>query len=179
MQRTAEGVGRLWGGPPTDIVEEGTCPRPHALVYGPSVIPVIERALIVFSLLVVSGSSDRSRSGRRACVASALGRFGVTSLWSYAHVPSCRTVAALSVFVLCVTCSGRQRGRDPLAVCSLVMAIFTSSPIQSVVRPLSVSPDGPISLIPSPSHVYPLAKTFSHLTSTRSTYPWHSSHSFY
>ena len=34
--------------------------------------------------------------------------------WSHAHVPYCRTVAALSVFVLCVTRSGRQRGRRSL-----------------------------------------------------------------
>ena len=44
-------------------MEEGTRPRPYALVYGPSVIPVIERALIVFRLLVVSVSLHRSRQG--------------------------------------------------------------------------------------------------------------------
>jgi hypothetical protein len=45
VQGTAEGVGRLPRSPSTDILEEGACPRPHALFNGPSVIPLAKRAL--------------------------------------------------------------------------------------------------------------------------------------
>ena len=45
MQGTAEGVGRLPRSPSTDILEEGACPRPHALFYGPSVISLVKRVL--------------------------------------------------------------------------------------------------------------------------------------
>jgi len=52
-------------------VEEGARPRPHALVYGPAVIPTIERVLVVPCLLVVSTrrtSSARVAYPRHPCV---------------------------------------------------------------------------------------------------------------
>jgi len=53
VQRTTEGVGRLWGSPSPDIVEERACPRPYALIYGPSVISSTERVLVL-CLFVIS-----------------------------------------------------------------------------------------------------------------------------
>ena len=54
MQGTAEGVGRLWGSSSTDIVEEGTCPRPYALLDGSFAILATERVLVALCLLEVS-----------------------------------------------------------------------------------------------------------------------------
>ena len=111
---------------------------------------------------MVSVASNLSRPGRRACVTPALGPFNVTGFRSCAHVPSCRTVAALSVFVLCVTRSGRQRGKrylGPLFFCDGHFHIISSysEPGQTFIG----LPGGPISSIPFPSHVCLLAKTFS------------------
>ena len=164
-------MGRLWGGPPTDIVEEGTRSRPHALVYGPSVIPVIERALIVFSLLVVSISSHRPRLGRRACVASVLLAFGV--MLTFPPAGQSRH------FLCCVLLTqGGNEERGLLAVCSLVMAISTIISYSERVRtfigfarwshffdPL------PLARLPSCQDFFP-----PHPHSIHS--PWHSSHRF-
>lgn len=120
-------MGQLRGSPSTDIVEEGTRPRPYALVYGPSVISANEWAIVVLCLLAVSDSPyipASSRGGVSASplcwVASTLLTFGLALL-----VVSCTIAATFSVLpVLCVDCLGRRRGRDFVVVRSLVVGVL-------------------------------------------------------
>lgn len=105
VQRTTEGVGRLWGSPSPDIVEEGACPRPYALVYGPSVISSTERVLVLclFAVSVWSHISAFAQSDLLHRVRDQL--LKVTNLFSvYCWPPQ------VSRDVLCVSCVRRLLG---------------------------------------------------------------------